>query len=890
MPSVRFRWFVTALGFAGLVLSINTSTSVAQSGGALTVKVAPATRTMLLGSRANFKATLTGPGAKEGVEWLVGGVVGGDDTVGRIVATGNTGAYTAPALATLPKSVQITARAKANPSSTGSSTVTLALPPPTVSGVFPPKIATGAVNFRIEGAYFTSGCRVKLGKLELTTSVHSANLIYAGAVVPNSSPPSLPLVVFDSSAPTRKSPPKNVAVSRNSAEGLNVADAALSIRAGLGYEFRASYMGNLLEQAQWYVNGTLWGSDVYGRIDTYGRYRAPYTQPSNTTVEILAKSMDRIPKSGRAIVSVLPPVPTIRAAYPIAIRPTASLTLQGFGFLNGAKALINGVETPTIFYGYDALGVQISIARPASRRIYVQVVNPPPSSLVSNVIDVSVMSDPNTTSYSVDDRSAQRFLDQASFGPDDATRDRVREVGFSTWIDEQLGTTESTYPNIPTNVSRMMQEDFVSRTFARNMLRAPDQLRQRMVFFLGQHFVISDAKLRNEGALLEWQRMLSKNAFGNFRNMLTLVSLSPVMGRYLDGANSEKTNFDGSVVPNENYAREIMQLFTVGLVKLNRDGSPKLDAQGNTIPTYTQQTVKELSRALTGWGYPRDPARAFTWPTPVRYIGQMEPFEPVHDTGAKTLMDGFTIPAGGTVRSDLDATLNHLFAHPNLPPFIAVRMIRHFVKSNPSPAYIDRVANVFENNGRGVRGDMNYVLKAVLMDPEARNTTTTATDGKLREPILHLSAMLRALQAQPPANSFDNFATERVMGEKLLESPTVFNFFSPLHKIGTTGLYGPEFQTYTPVMAVNRANLIFRFLNGNFNDDIPLLLSPYQSLADDPTRLIDRVNNDFFRGRMSTALRNELIDSISRQTDDPKRRAMTALWLAVTSGEYAVVH
>lgn len=237
------------------------------------------------------------------------------------------------------------------------------------------------------------------------------------------------------------------------------------------------------------MNGKPGGDETLGYIDTYGRYRAPYVQPSNTTLEVMAKSMDRIPKSGKAVVSIIPPIPTIRAAYPIAIRPTASLTLQGYGFLNGAKALINGVETPTIFYGYDALGVQISIARPASRRIYVQVINPPPSSLVSNVIDVSVMTDPNTTSYSVDDQAAQRFLDQASFGPDDATRDRVREVGFSTWIDEQLGATEAPYPDIPTSLSRMMQEDFVSRTFARNMLRAPDQLRQRMVFFLGQHFV-----------------------------------------------------------------------------------------------------------------------------------------------------------------------------------------------------------------------------------------------------------------------------------------------------------------------------------------------------------------------------------------------------------------
>lgn len=870
---------VTTLAF--LVIAGSGSFPAAAGKKPTAVTVSPAQTSLELGANFKFTAKVTGSGAKKGVEWLVEGVVGGNDTVGRIAANGR---YTAPTQATLPKQIHVSARSKATPTASAMSTATLTLPNPTIDAIFPPKVATGAVSLRIEGKYYSSGLKVKAGSIEFVTTYTGTNLIAYAELGPNT-PDTLQVVVYDPAAPTRKSAPQALSVFANDPRGLEIYASSLSIRAGETYTFRATYNDMLPPGTTWFVNGKLWGDDTVGKINDRGYYEAPDVQPSPSTLEIVAKSADVNPKVGKAFLSILPPMPMIHASFPNALRPgTPIFTLQGRGFVPGSQVLVNGTAVSTTFASSTTLQASLTLTRPPSRRIYVQVKNPAPGDYTSNAIEIAVMSDPNTTTYRVNSDDAARFLTQAAFGPNEATIDRVRELGYEGWIDEQFTLPEATYPPLPA----MNREEFASRTFARHMLTANDQLRQRMVFFLGQHFVVSNNKLRDEQALMEYQRVLSLYSFGSFRQLLEGVTLSPTMARYLDMANSERRNTDGSVIPNENYAREVMQLFSVGLVELNLNGTPVLDGGGHPVPTYTQETVGNLARVFTGWAYPLAPGQSFVWPSEIYYRGVMQPFDAVHDTAAKTLMRGYTIPPGGTVRSDTTAALDHLFQHPTTAPFVATRMIRHFVKSNPSPEYVARVAQAFVNNGRGARGDLKAVLKAVLLDPEARTLGTGLADGKLREPILHLAAMLRTLQAQPRPYVDDEFATRRDMAQKLLESPTVFNFFSPLHKIEGTEIFSPELQAYTPVSATSRANVIFRFLNGNYLSQVPMDLNVYNTLAGNPTALVDRVNRDFFYGRMSTALRDKLISTVSRQTTDARRRAMSALWLALTSTEYAI--
>lgn len=243
------------------------------------------------------------------------------------------------------------------------------------------------------------------------------------------------------------------------------------------------------------------------------------------------------------------------------------------------------------------------------------------------------------------------------------------------------------------------------------MMQAPDQLRQRAAFALGQTLVVSANKNVNGYELIPFVRLLSKYAFSNYRTLLREVTLSPSMGKFLDLANSRKAM--GGSAPNENYPRELLQLFSIGLWQLNQDGTVKVDAQGNPLGTYTQADVKDVARALSGWTYPTAPGALPRSSNPEDFVGLMEPRPDHHDAGAKTVL-GVPISAGQSVTKDLEDVVDAIFEHPNVPPFVATRLIRSLVTSNPSGAYIARVAAVFIDNGEGVRGDMRAVLQAIL--------------------------------------------------------------------------------------------------------------------------------------------------------------------------------
>jgi uncharacterized protein (DUF1800 family) len=377
--------------------------------------------------------------------------------------------------------------------------------------------------------------------------------------------------------------------------------------------------------------------------------------------------------------------------------------------------------------------------------------------------------------------------------------------------------------------------------------------------------VTSLSKLNYANEIQPAMRVINRNAFGNYRTLLKEMTLSPSMGKYLDLANSTKPTATSGA--NENFAREVMQLFSIGLWKLNPDGSQQLDGSNQPIPTYDQNTVKQVALALTGWTYPTAPggqAGLLNWEN---FTADLEPRPAYHDTTAKSFL-GCSLAAGQTIQQDLDGTIDCLFQHPNTAPFISLRLIRSLVKSNPSPAFVARISAVFVNNGQGVRGDLKAVVRAILTDSEARQDTPDATSGRLKEPILFVSSFVRAANGS------------------VLAPPSVFNWFSPLYRVPKSTLFGPEFQIYTPTEASLRANFVYQILTSN-GGDIVVDLTNFQAVAGDTTALLNEVDNVFFYGRMPAGVRTAITSAVTAAYDNGQR-VQAAVYLAVLSGQYAV--
>ena len=474
--------------------------------------------------------------------------------------------------------------------------------------------------------------------------------------------------------------------------------------------------------------------------------------------------------------------------------------------------------------------------------------------------------------------SAARFLEQSSFGPTPASLARVQQIGITPYLDEQLGMSATPVANLSGQGTRELGEWMLF-----NYSTSPDQLRQRVSYALSQIVVTSARKLASADEMLPWLRILSDNAFGNYRDLLRQASVSPSMGKYLDLANSMKAGLAGGA--NENYPRELMQLFSIGLVRLNQDGSVVLGSDGTPVPTYSQDTVREVARALTGWTYataPGEPPRTNNW----EYFGAPLETRPAsHDTGAKSFL-GCSAPAGQSVENDLDSVIDCLMAHPNTPPFIATRLIRSLVTSNPSPQYIKRVADVFAGTTTGVRGDLRATVRAILTDSEARQDTPTATQGRLKEPILHVAGFLRAMNGGFTDRSNLTYLFE-YMAQGVLSPLSVFSWFSPLFHAPNSLLYGPEFQIYSASEAVQRGNLFYGMLSGSIGGGFTMDLTPFQQYGDDMPRLVEAVNQTFHYGRMAAEMKQALITAASPGYD-ARVRIITVVYLSALSGQYAV--
>jgi uncharacterized protein (DUF1800 family) len=364
------------------------------------------------------------------------------------------------------------------------------------------------------------------------------------------------------------------------------------------------------------------------------------------------------------------------------------------------------------------------------------------------------------------------------------------------------------------------------------------------------------------------------------------------MGHFLDMVNNDMPAMGHHA--NENYARELMQLFTLGLSQLNADGTPQLDSSGNPIPTYTQDDVMALGRVFTGWTYPTEPGQVLQKHNPQFYGGPMVPVESNHDAGAKTLL-GQPIAAGQTAEQELDSALTIIFNHPNLPPFVALRMIEKLVTSNPSPAYVGRVASAFANGkfqtyGTGKRGDMQALVAAILMDAEARRgdsaTTAEANDGKLREPVVMEASIARAFHATTDGTGFTNWSSS--LSQSLFNSGSVFNFFPPTNRIAGTTLNGPEFAIFNTNTSLARVNFVNSIVNGTISSGTKLDFTPVAN-AGTPDQMVDWLNTLFLHGTMSSQMKQSVLTAMSAvgSTDRPSQ-ARVAIYLVTSSSQYQV--
>jgi uncharacterized protein (DUF1800 family) len=525
-----------------------------------------------------------------------------------------------------------------------------------------------------------------------------------------------------------------------------------------------------------------------------------------------------------------------------------------------------------------------------------------------------------------------RLMEQATFGPSAAVDQRIRRVGPRVWITEQF---EEPYPYIPYPDPPQMplnqpadctQVSFPScyyerytmiplqQWFFREAAYSPAQLRLRTAWALGQIWVTSGVTTSQSSHAIAYQKLLMEGAFGNYRKLMEDATLNPTMGNYLDMARSTRTN------PNENYPREILQLFSIGLFMLNQDGTVQLNGQGQPLPTFDQDDINDLSKVLTGWTFCNQANCNGAQPGIVNYKAPMTLTPANHDLTAKTLLSypGATvtsIPACTDCTNDtairtyannsLRAALDNIFNHPNVGPYIGKLMIQHMVTSDPSPAYVSRVAAAFNNNGQNVRGDMKAVVRAILLDPEARGDVKTAPRyGKLREPVQLMTALARIFSAkafngfgQTDGGTFSLYGA--TMGQNPFNSPTVFNYFPPDHVIAGTTILAPEFEIMNTATSVKRTNalsvLIFDGFASNVSDTIrgtSLDYSEYASISSaDETggMLLDALNMQFLHGTMSPAHRNIILTAVQAvPASNPTQRVKTAAYLLAASSQYQV--
>ncbi len=810
---------------------------------AASIAITPSYATLGVKQTQQYKATVSGL-ANTKVTWQVNGVTKGSATYGTITAGG---LYTAPAK--IPANgITITALGSDNKTS---ATVYVAVEPagPAIASISPSPIPVGSYSITVQGTGFKKGAIVSGGGANLSTifvssttlttggyqgtaggvpfqvqnpgtlwgPVFTAQFINSGPPPPQTISPSTATVKlggtqqFTSTGATNWSattgtvsssglftapsamPPSNSAtvtatgpggsasavVTLTSQNPQTISPAAVSLALGATQQFTSP-------------GATSWAA-TYGTVTTSGLYTAPSSLSVSGTDSVSATGSNG---TATATVTLIAPTPVISAVgsngpLPLGIFTT---TITGTGFSASSVASINGTAMETSYSGGT---LTVTGFWGVSGAASITVAN---GTSVSQPFAVQV----GVANSQVSAAAARRFLEQAAFGPTPADADTVQTLGFQGWLTQQFSTPQiSNYNNITASQSGMPGQ------FLANAVTNPDQLRQRVAFALSQIFVTSFQTIIWNDSMVPYQNMLLADAFTNYRQIMTDVTLSPAMGQYLNMANNAMADPTTGSVANENYARELMQLFTIGVQMLNPDGTVQLDNNGLPIPTYSQFTITEFARVYTGWTYAPAPGQPVDWNAYISNYGPMVAYAAEHDSGSKQLLNGYVSPAGITPQQDLANALANVFNHPNAGPFVGTQLIQHLVKSNPSPAYVSRVAAAFNDNGSGVRGDMQAVLTAILLDPEARANDNGGNDqpndGHLQEPALFFAGTIRAFGGQMSNQNYYPWDLVN-LSQDLFNAPSVFNYYAPNYVVPGTTLFGGEFEIQTPNNAIWRAN------------------------------------------------------------------------------------
>lgn len=510
---------------------------------------------------------------------------------------------------------------------------------------------------------------------------------------------------------------------------------------------------------------------------------------------------------------------------------------------------------------------------------------------------------------------ASRLLGQASFGATMPEIERLASSGINAWLDDQFSKPQSLHraymDSIAASTGQNPNQNNFYESFWQQAALGEDQLRQRVAFALSQIFVVSfqDSTVANfPRGVASYYDTLATHAFGNYRGLLEAVSLHPMMGIYLTSLRNQKES--GNRVPDENYAREVMQLFSIGLYELNQDGSLKM-IDNKPVETYTSADIAGLAKVFTGWswaGPDKSDSRFFGGnPDPNRDWLPMQNYPKYHSASEKRFL-GTVIPASTSGENSMKAALDTLFNHPNVGPFFGRQLIQRLVKSNPSPQYVGRVAAAFANNGEGVRGDMKAVIRAVLLDPEARSDDSASdpASGKLREPVIRLANWMRAFNARSASGRFllGNLDDPlNALGQTPMRSPSVFNFYRPGYvppntSLASASLVAPEMQITGETSVVGYLNFMRSAIpNGvGSSRDIKADYTVELSLADAPERLVDRINLLLMANQMPGELRSQIVAAVNSVAISSSsataaataraNRVNLAIFLAMASPEY----
>ncbi len=527
--------------------------------------------------------------------------------------------------------------------------------------------------------------------------------------------------------------------------------------------------------------------------------------------------------------------------------------------------------------------------------------------LKSNEVQLTI----GTTPVAVDAkrRDAARLLLQASFGPRSlADLDDAQARGTAAWVDAQFDIpwqSHASYLARLRSQSIKVEEQHIFEAIWQNMMFGDARLRSRVALALTEIMVVSNiAPDQDTDALAFWMDTIYKNAFGNYRTLLRDVTLQPAMGYYLNMLGNDKEDPATGRMPSENYAREVLQLFSIGLVMLRDDGTPIRDATGKTVATYDQNVVQGFAKVFTGWSFGGNDTTfkdGFN-PPKQNWTLEMQAWPSHHSLGTKRLLNGVVLPAGQTPEKDLSDALDNIASHPNVAPFMSKRLIQFLVTSNPSPAYVTRVVAVWNNNGTDVRGDLKAVVRAILLDDEARNpVVSSTTDGKLREPMVRFVHFANALGAK--SNNGRNSiwwldSPDDYLGQSPLLAASVFNFFSPSYSragsIAQAGLVSPEFQNATDTQVVGSTNFFSRLIrDGGIGFDEPNRIdfdtTSWLADAGNTAKLLDRLNWTLFAGGMTAATQSVIERAVNsfpvKETDN---RLQAALNLAVIAPEFVI--